>query len=197
MTGKLLAIGNVRGVANFSHQRVCHASLRHDASPSPSSFLSSSFPFAMASSAAKGKAPANGNSSDVPYELPWVEKFRPKLLDDIVGNNDTIERLKVIAKDGNMPHIIISVRKLCNLCDISTEWLWPLQGMPGIGKTTSIHCLAHQLLGDAYKEGVLELNASDERCVSMIAILMSSTLSRKIEELTSCARRSRASHKRR
>lgn len=39
------------------------------------------------------------------------------------------------------------------------------QGMPGIGKTTSIHCLAHQLLGDAYKEGVLELNASDERYV--------------------------------
>ena len=37
--------------------------------------------------------------------------------------------------------------------------------MPGIGKTTSIHCLAHQLLGDAYKEGVLELNASDERRV--------------------------------
>jgi replication factor C subunit 2/4 len=36
--------------------------------------------------------------------------------------------------------------------------------MPGIGKTTSVHCLAHQLLGDAYKEGVLELNASDERC---------------------------------
>lgn len=40
------------------------------------------------------------------------------------------------------------------------------QGMPGIGKTTSIHCLAHQLLGDAYKEGVLELNASDERYAS-------------------------------
>lgn len=37
--------------------------------------------------------------------------------------------------------------------------------MPGIGKTTSIHCLAHALLGDAYKEGVLELNASDERYV--------------------------------
>jgi replication factor C subunit 2/4 len=37
--------------------------------------------------------------------------------------------------------------------------------LPGIGKTTSIHCLAHQLLGDAYKEGVLELNASDERYV--------------------------------
>lgn len=42
--------------------------------------------------------------------------------------------------------------------------------MPGIGKTTSVHCLAHQLLGDAYKEGVLELNASDERYVRIIHI---------------------------
>jgi replication factor C subunit 2/4 len=40
--------------------------------------------------------------------------------------------------------------------------------MPGIGKTTSIHCLAHALLGDAYREGVLELNASDERSVNSL-----------------------------
>ena len=73
-----------------------------------------------------------------------VEKYRPVYLDDIVGNTETIERLKIIAKDGNMPHVIIS-------------------GMPGIGKTTSILCLARQLLGDVYKEAVLELNASDER----------------------------------
>lgn len=73
-----------------------------------------------------------------------VEKYRPVYLDDIVGNTETIERLKIIAKDGNMPHVIIS-------------------GMPGIGKTTSILCLARQLLGNAYKEAVLELNASDER----------------------------------
>ena len=41
-----------------------------------------------------------------------VEKYRPHLLDDIVGNSDTISRLKVIAKDGNVPHLIISVRML-------------------------------------------------------------------------------------
>ena len=73
-----------------------------------------------------------------------VEKYRPVFLDDIVGNSETVERLKIIAKDGNMPHVIIS-------------------GMPGIGKTTSVLCLARQLLGPAYKEAVLELNASDER----------------------------------
>ncbi|KEY81427.1 DNA replication factor C subunit Rfc4 [Aspergillus fumigatus] len=83
------------------------------------------------------------------YELPWVEKYRPIFLDDIVGNTETIERLKIIAKDGNMPHVIIS-------------------GMPGIGKTTSVLCLARQLLGEAYKEAVLELNASDERGISRI-----------------------------
>ena len=38
-----------------------------------------------------------------------VEKYRPRVLDDVVGNGDTISRLKVIAKDGNVPHLIISV----------------------------------------------------------------------------------------
>ena len=37
-----------------------------------------------------------------------MEKYRPVFLDDIVGNTETIERLKIIAKDGNMPHVIIS-----------------------------------------------------------------------------------------
>ena len=78
-----------------------------------------------------------------------MEKYRPIVLDDIVGNTETIERLKIIAKEGNLPHIIIS-------------------GMPGIGKTTSILCLARQMLGDAYKEAVLELNASDERGIDVV-----------------------------
>lgn len=37
------------------------------------------------------------------------------------------------------------------------------KGLPGIGKTTSVLCLAHDLLGASYKDAVLELNASDDR----------------------------------
>ena len=37
------------------------------------------------------------------------------------------------------------------------------KGPPGTGKTTSIHALAHELLGANFKEAVLELNASDDR----------------------------------
>ena len=38
------------------------------------------------------------------------------------------------------------------------------QGSPGIGKTTCVLALAREILAGSVKEGVLELNASDERC---------------------------------
>ncbi|WVO21510.1 replication factor C subunit 4 [Cryptococcus decagattii] len=117
---------------------------------------------ASGSSSNNNVIPATAKHTDAEgYEMPWVEKYRPVLLDDIVGNSDTVERLKVIAEDGNLPHIIIS-------------------GMPGIGKTTSIHCLAHALLGEAYKEGVLELNASDERGIDVVRNKIKSFAQRKV-----------------
>ena len=39
-----------------------------------------------------------------------IEKYRPRLLDDIVGNEEAVERLKVIAEDGNMPNLLLVVR---------------------------------------------------------------------------------------
>ena len=83
------------------------------------------------------------------YQLPWVEKYRPRRLADVVGNAATIERLRVIEENGNCPHLLVS-------------------GLPGIGKTTAVHCLASALLGDAYKEAVLELNASDDRGIDVV-----------------------------
>jgi hypothetical protein len=61
-----------------------------------------------------------------------VEKYRPKTLDDVVGNEDTIDRLKVIAREGNCPHIIISVRfiivgdppRFLTCCIQGHAWYW-------------------------------------------------------------------------
>jgi replication-associated recombination protein RarA len=82
------------------------------------------------------------------YQIPFVEKYRPRTLDEVVGNEETLVRLRAIAKDGNMPNLILS-------------------GPPGTGKTTSVHALARELLGKAYSNGVLELNASDARGIDV------------------------------
>ncbi len=112
-------------------------------SMSAASSSSSSSSSSAASSAASSSASSKGGNT------PWVEKFRPQVLEDVVGNGETIKRLRAIAVDGNLPNIILS-------------------GPPGTGKTSSIGCLARQLLGAAFKGAVLELNASDERGIDVV-----------------------------
>ncbi|VDP02969.1 unnamed protein product [Soboliphyme baturini] len=71
-----------------------------------------------------------------------VEKYRPKLLSEVVGNEFAVSRLAAFAEQGNLPNIILT--------------------------TTSIICLARQLLGPAFKTAVLELNASNDRGIDVV-----------------------------
>ncbi len=81
-----------------------------------------------------GIMPSSLSASETQFEVPWVEKYRPLTLDDVVGNEHTVGRLRIIAQEGNLPNVILA-------------------GPPGTGKTTSIGALARTMLGDAYKVG--------------------------------------------
>lgn len=87
--------------------------------------------------------------------LPWVEKYRPGDLSSVKGNEEAVKRLRLIAEHGNMPNMILS-------------------GPPGTGKTTSVLCLARELLlphltgSMKLKDVVLELNASDARGIDVV-----------------------------
>ncbi|SOV10632.1 replication factor C subunit 2, putative [Plasmodium sp. gorilla clade G2] len=82
--------------------------------------------------------------------IPWVEKYRPKRLDDIVHQNNAVMMLKEVVRTKNMPHLIF-------------------HGPPGTGKTSAINALAHELFGkENISERVLELNASDDRGINVV-----------------------------
>ncbi|KDO63538.1 hypothetical protein CISIN_1g0200712mg, partial [Citrus sinensis] len=51
---------------------------------------------------------ASSSSSSSAYDIPWVEKYRPTKVCDIVGNLDAVARLGIIARDGNMPNLILA-----------------------------------------------------------------------------------------
>jgi len=81
--------------------------------------------------------------------LPWVEKYRPKRLVDIVNQEKALEKVKAWVE--SWFHGTPKKKALL------------LAGPPGSGKTTTVYALANE-----YKFEVIELNASDERTFGKI-----------------------------
>ncbi|MEM2791288.1 MAG: replication factor C small subunit, partial [Thermofilaceae archaeon] len=79
----------------------------------------------------------------------WVEKYRPRRLDEMVDQREIVARLKEFVKDKNIPHLLFV-------------------GPPGTGKTTAALCVAYELYGEYWRDNTLELNASDERGIDVI-----------------------------
>jgi len=82
-------------------------------------------------------------------QLPWVEKYRPARLEDLVAHDDIIAILTKLIDSYNLPHLL-------------------LYGPPGTGKTSTIVAAAKRMYGQkAYSSMALELNASDSRGIDV------------------------------
>jgi replication factor C small subunit len=82
-------------------------------------------------------------------EVIWQEKYRPQKLDDIIGQDAIIKRLKASVERGNIQHLLFS-------------------GIAGVGKTTTAIALAKELFGNEWKSNFKELNGSDDRGIDVI-----------------------------
>jgi len=92
---------------------------------------------------------ARKSKAVVALDIPWVEKYRPKKLAEVVGQSVVVERLKSYVKNKNIPNMLFS-------------------GPPGVGKTSVAVALAHELYGEAFETNFLELNASDARGIDVV-----------------------------
>ncbi|WP_414836508.1 replication factor C small subunit [Candidatus Nanohalococcus occultus] len=79
----------------------------------------------------------------------WTEKHRPDTLDEVVGQEKIVERLKSFVEQDSIPHLMFT-------------------GPAGTGKTTSAIALAKDLYGDSWKQNFMETNASDDRGINVV-----------------------------
>ena len=80
--------------------------------------------------------------------LPWIEKYRPGKISNVKIDDHIKNQIEKMIDNKELPNII-------------------LEGPPGVGKTSTIKCIARGIYGKYYKDMVLEMNASDDRGIKI------------------------------
>lgn len=81
--------------------------------------------------------------------LPWIEKYRPKKLNKIFGQDSIIGCLNKMISAGSLPHMLF-------------------HGTSGTGKTSTILAIAKKLYGKNKTLMVMKLDASDDRGINSV-----------------------------
>jgi len=81
--------------------------------------------------------------------LPWIVKYRPPTLDDIISQELIIKTLKIFFSSNDFPHLLF-------------------YGPSGTGKSSAILTGAKQIFGEITPYNVMELNASNDRGIKVV-----------------------------
>ena len=72
----------------------------------------------------------------------WIEKYRPKRLDEIVGQEVVVKRIRGFITSKTIPNLL----------------LW---GPKGTGKTSLVYALASEFYGEFYEENIMHIETAD------------------------------------
>lgn len=81
--------------------------------------------------------------------LPWIEKYRPKNIDEIISHDQNIETIKKLLENDSLPHLLF-------------------YGASGTGKTSTILALANKIYGNNIRLMIMKLDASDDRGINSV-----------------------------
>ncbi len=72
----------------------------------------------------------------------WIEKYRPRTFEDIIGQDPVVDRLRSFARTRSVPHLLFT-------------------GPPGTGKSICVECLSRSLYADNWCENAPLFQAGD------------------------------------
>jgi len=77
----------------------------------------------------------------------WTDDYKPKHLEEVAGHEKLKFVIQKYIKSGDIPHFFFH------------------GATPGTGKTLIAELIGHELLGEAFDDNFIEINASDDRTV--------------------------------
>lgn len=97
--------------------------------------------------------------------LPWIEKYRPKKIDDLTQDENLVKLFNNMITTGNIPHFLF-------------------YGSSGTGKTSSILAIGREIFKEHFSSRVIEFNASDDRGINAVRDKISNEAKKYVTEMT-------------